>query len=328
MRESFFLQLSQKSQQHKIMNLKRSLDHIFVAVSALFLFILIVFRDIGLPDDFEYLKMFDEINSDFHGASEKYGFIFKIYIILVDSIFRSGVLMAFALVPVLLAVFVIALGRSNPSWVFSAIIMSMPVVWFVQLRQALALVFVLGFVLARQRLLKYFFSFLACLSHLSVMPFAVWYLLVADSKFVLLKSKFLNAIASVVSVLFMFVFIKNIDFISFYTGFPFNVLISDEALNEGRLGVGLVIIFYFHVIYIKAYKLLSEEVIFSILSIGAAIILVAILMPLLQRLLLPFALYLLTVFYSSTRVNFLHRFLGVSVLGSFFTYKIYELLMS
>lgn len=265
--------------------------------------VFVLVRDLNYPDDENYSRIYSEVIGDFFGASEKYGFIYKIFIYLINFFPGGGVNLAFSLVILLLYLFILINNTNRKNILFLSIIFSMPIIWFVQMRQGLAMAFLVGAITSRSTLSKSAHLAMATFSHFSVAPFGLWFILyrIIMPK-ALMSIRMLIFTGLVFAASFTFV-VNNVGLIAETTGYPLNVLIQVDSMRDGNLGIGTTLLFFF-LLTLSFYSKKSEKSIHLSIGVwGVVIIFLSLFAPLMQRLLAAFILYLIVSIVIDKNIN-------------------------
>jgi hypothetical protein len=302
----------------------RLLNLTLTIVTAIIVFFIIDFRSLNFPDDLEYARIYSEISDSYDSASQKYGLTFKYYVSLSNFAFPGDLNKIFSLIPVLIACCV-AFTRVRNAWIlFVAILVTFPIVWFVQLRQGLAMAFILVAVTSKNRTIGHFSSLLSLMAHFSVAPFLLWYYLIAKSRIKFLGHPFASVFLGVAFINILYAIIIFRSEVSEITGFPLTLYLSTEALYLGRLGLGGVLIFYILCAALLACDCMSGRILFSITIFGSVIFFISTSIPLLQRFILPFTLYLLVIFFTSTKSSITVKFAVLGLLSGLFFAELFD----
>lgn len=294
----------------------RKLDNIFFVFLIFIVFIGIVFRPFTFSDDDNYISILQDfkiqdvnelgkISSLFYYLNL---FIFK-FISNVNTILKIN----FSLIwLIIFSSFFIERVRFKVR-IFVFYLMLFQVLFFIQLRNAYAIVF-LSWGLFRQLNNKkgYVFFIISILFHYSVLPFILVYFLInikysKFNDFNIKKNLVLLLFAIVLSIVFFDLYNTYIVALPFFERYLFDYISTPEIGNTSVLQLSLL---FFHLVLILTNKdtslmLNSDRLKYSFtIYIGLLIAILFYSLPLFQRLIVPFYLYSIIVTLHSNSIRF------------------------
>jgi hypothetical protein len=301
----------------------RAMDTVGVALSGVFSIIFIAGRSLTFPDDEQYEIIFETVTDDFSEAPSKYGLAFKGLLLLTDLAGpQDGIRVAFILIFALLTLTLLLSDSKNKSAIFFCIASSMTVAMFVQMRQALALTFIVAALLFEGRNAKILMLTLALLSHISVGPFVAIYCantLYKDGNVRLVRTLTLVLLVALAGAALLL--LRSSSFL-FGLHPEIEYLVSEQAVEEGNIGIGGAIVFaaLAGVCMLRGDRQFrSQHLVYTVA--GACIYIISAQLPLFQRLILPFYCYYIAQSFNQRRAGGTATLMLLGLLVAFSVYK-------
>ncbi len=265
----------------------------------MFVIIAIANRPLTFNDDDNYLAMLDDfkyVNVSELGKISSLFYYLNIFIFQFISNLQVALKINFILIWVIIAISFFAEKVINKTFYFTFLLMLFQVLFFIQLRNGFAIVFLNWAILRYYRNKKFALLFLiSILFHYSVLPFIlVFYSVnyfVKSNNIFFLRNQLFKLLLAIVSSFFFYNFYNNyIVVMPLFEKYFFDYISTPEVGNTSILQMFLLIfhLFLFLPHNIKNYKInISVFIIFFGLLLGVLFFS----LPLFQRIIVPFYLF-------------------------------------